>query len=145
MTESAYLAAQGDKPSLYDPVGVETSGSPNLSSVMPQVGSESPSLNESWASMDPVEKVGHLGEQERVYMVRIQQFNDKVMSLTGGVPYGSLAPVSKRDIDIQLERMGLSAPEPGGQYAKYIQWAQAQPMGQDVSIESYVNSGASDR
>ena len=143
MTESAYLAAHGDKPSIYDPVGVEVSTSPNLENVMPPTSSESPDIGASWAAMAPEEKIAHLSDQERVYIVRLEQFNDKVMSLTGGRPYTSLAPVSKRDIDIQLNRMGLSAPEPGGQYGKYIQWAQGQPMGEDVSIEAYVRSGAS--
>jgi len=145
MTESAYLAAQGDKPSLYDPVGVETSTSPNLESVMPPVGAEAVDIKESWASMSMPERITHLQDQERVFIVRLEQFNDKVMQVTGGTPYSSLAPVSKRDIDIRLERMGISPPEPGGEYAKYIRWANGQPYGMDVSIEAYVSSGASDQ
>lgn len=145
MTESAYLAAMGDKPSLYDPVGTETSTSPNLDSVLPQTGAEANVPAESWASMSDAQRIEHLGEQERVYMVRLEQFNDKVLTVTGGTPYSALAPISKMDIDIRLERMGLSAPEPGGAYGKYIQWAQRQPIGVDRSIQAYVNSGASDQ
>jgi hypothetical protein len=95
--------------------------------------------------MSPGTRIEHLAEQERIYIVRLEQFNDKILSLTGGTPYSSLSPVSKRDIDIQIDRLGLSAPEPGGKYGQYIRWAQDQPMGEDVSIEAFVNSGASDR
>jgi hypothetical protein len=139
MNESAYLAAHGDKPSMYDPVGTETSTSPNLDTLMPQVGGDSPEVHESWASMSDPAKIEHLTDQENIYMVRLEQFNDKVTAVTGGTPYSALAPISKMDIDIRLERMGITPPEPSGQYQLYLRWAQAQDMNSDRSIQAYVN------
>lgn len=145
MTESAYLAAQGNKPSLYDPVDSETAETPPLSSVLPPGGSSQSSDKKSWTSMDDEERANHLMEQERIYMVRLQEFDDTIRSITGGVSYSALAPVSKRDVDIRLERMGIAMPEPGGQYARYLRWADAQPMGSDVSVQAYLSSDAADQ
>lgn len=133
MSPAAYLATQGERASVYDPVDLGDTFDPT----------QADPLAVAQAAAEPAPKAQtreqHLASQMQRYQGDVALFNQVLQQYTGN-PDASLDgmnPMLRNAVLANLSQAGVSAPSMPQELSMYQRWASLQPTGADTSIAAY--------
>lgn len=134
----AYLAAEGLRPTGYDPDPLDT-GSGNPATMLSDYGLGAPG---GYPPYEPVDPATRIREDLAEYYSQADAVDAQIKAIYG--PDASLEkimnanPMWRQGYLDRLAREGIEVPKLSKASQDYIAWAEAQPDGADTSVDAYV-------
>jgi len=131
---SAYLATQGERGSVYDPMTLPDTFDPTQADPLAQNAAAA-------ATQAPQQQTREqrLAAQMSRYQGDVALFNQTLQQYTGN-PNASIEgmnPMLRNSVLNNLAQVGVSAPSMPNDLAMYTRWVGLQPKGADTSIQAY--------